>query len=291
MNNIKQSLIWAKKYLKTKKITSANLDTEVILSFILKKEKSFLYTYPEKTLNKKQIEKFKNLIKKRGTYFPVAYIIGKKEFYGSTFKINQTVLIPRPDSEILVEEVLKTVKKRQSTIHNQQLAIAEIGTGSGCLIISILKNLPENLKVKAYATDICKRALKVAEFNTTKLLTKKLSPSFSCGDLIEPLKNKKIDILIANLPYLKNNLDYYKSPDLKFEPKKALTAGFDGLDLYKKLFSQITKLKHKPKFIFIEIADEQTVKIKKIIKKNLPQSRIRILKDLKGLNRIVKISL
>ncbi|MFH1226121.1 MAG: HemK/PrmC family methyltransferase, partial [bacterium] len=142
--NIKKILKQAAEKLKAAKIDSAFLDADILLAFTLKKPKEFLYSYPEKKLTKNQLAKFNQLINRRAKREPVAYLINRKEFYGLDFYVDKNVLIPRPLTETLVEEIIKKVK-------NKKVVIADIGTGSGCIAITLKKHLPQ---ATIYAIDI-----------------------------------------------------------------------------------------------------------------------------------------
>lgn len=279
--NVKEALQTGFTILQDKKITSARLDAEVILMHVLKISKEELYTYPEKKLKTKQQDKYLKLIKKRSTFYPVAYITKHKEFFGLNFHVNSNVLIPRPDTELLVTEAIKIIKNKKLK------KIADIGTGSGAIPISIAKN---TLNTQITATDISKKALVIAKQNAKN---HQININFLHGDLLTPIKNKKINLITANLPYLdidyKNLLKTSCTKSIKYEPNIALYAGSDGLDEYRRFFTQIIKLKHKPTFILIEHGHAQTKELKKIIKKHLPFSRVQTVKDLCGLDRVTKI--
>ena len=297
--NIKQALTWAITKLKKSKIQPANLDAEVLLSNSIKKDKTYIHTYPEYKLTKNQEKRFKEYINRKSKHEPVAYILNTKEFYNLPFYVNKNVLVPRPETEQLVEESLKLIKKNKN-IKN----ILEIGTGSGCISISIAKNIKRKIypvksttksrgakqfhKVNFYATDICKRALNVAQKNAN---THKVKIKFIQSDLLNSTLKLKEYILIANLPYLninhKNLLKSSETKGLKFEPKKALYSGKDGLDLYRELFLEIKNLKYKPEYILLEIGNKQTEKIIKIINNNNLKYKIKIKPDLAGLNRVL----
>lgn len=288
--NIKTALFNATNKFKKSKMTSAHLDAEVILSFTLNKSREFIFAHPEKELTTKQLKHFNALIKKRGLNYPVAYITNNKEFYGLDFFVDKNVLIPRPETETIVENAISTVMSATtSTRETQNIAslrdpiIADIGAGSGCIAVSIAKNNPA---VRLIATDISRSALKIAKRNAKRHnVSNKIK--FCQGDLIKPIRNKKISIIIANLPYLPNK----KIKSLRHEPQNALYAEKNGLALYEKLFQQTSALKYKPKFILIEIDPRQTASVKKIINKYLPKTKINILKDLSGRNRTVKIQI
>lgn len=250
---IKNVLIWAYKKLKDSDIKSASLDADVLLSFVLKKglslarprDKEWLYANPEFRLNKKQFSIFKKLIDKRKKHYPIAHLTGYKEFYGLKFKINKHVLVPRPESEEIIDKTWEIINSK--FIHNQlPIIIVDIGTGSGCLIITLAKKLQQNQKLDAYklfATDISKKALKVAQKNAKHHQVEK-HITFLKGPLLKPLKDQQIDLIITNLPYLTKE-DVKKESSIKKEPFRALVG-----DLYPKLFKQIKKLDKKPIVIY-----------------------------------------
>ena len=285
MSNIKQNLAKSIKALQNKKITQAHLNAEVILSFVLQKPKEFIFTHPEFGLSKSQEKLLNKLIVQVGRGMPTAYLIGHKEFYGLDFLVNKNVLIPRPDSELLVgitQSVILSPSK-----YGQIKNIAEIGTGSGCLILSLANLFKGNKNILFFATDICQKALSVAKKNARRLgLANKVK--FYRGNLLHPLQNKRIDILIANLPYLSAK---WKNKSLQFEPSKALFAKEGGLFLYKKMFEQATKLKNPPKIILCEFDPRQSGKIKKLAQNFWPKAKLKIFKDIANRDRVVKIQL
>ncbi|HCC23604.1 TPA: peptide chain release factor N(5)-glutamine methyltransferase [Candidatus Falkowbacteria bacterium] len=301
---INQALKSALAIFKKQTLDSALLDAQILLAFVLKKTKEYLFTYPEKTLTKNQAARFKTLIKQRTAGRPIAYLTHHKEFYGLDFYVNRSVLIPRPDTELLVSETIKLVtagRDRQPTNIN----IAEIGTGSGAIAVAITVSVGHTRPLPAaniFATDISAKALTVAQKNA-RLHHAKIK--FLHGNLLEPLKNQKIDILIANLPYLptsnikglvtlssvEGRQKSFDTIGLKFEPHTALYSGPDGLNAYREFFHQAAKLKHQPKFILIEFDPRQTPTLKKIIKTIFPTSKIQVKKDLCGLDRVMIVKI
>lgn len=302
---IKNSLLWAILKLKRKNILSAQLDAELLLAYILKEEKEFLFTYPEKKLTATQFNKYQNLIRRRLNSEPVAYLIGYKEFYGLDFKINKNVLVPRPETELMVEKIINL------TTHNlQPTTFIDIGVGSGCVIIALAKELlNKELGIRNYefyGIDISQKALRLAQFNAKKHnVNKKIN--FLKGDLLEPIIKKiklcpeptrgiktKNLVITANLPYLTRR-QYQQNKELHFEPQKALIGGEDGLEYIERLLQQIKKLlvaSHKLSIsVFIEIDPTQTKKIKTMIKEYFPQSELQIKKDLCGRNRLILFNL
>ncbi|HRY82234.1 MAG TPA: peptide chain release factor N(5)-glutamine methyltransferase [Candidatus Moranbacteria bacterium] len=273
-----------------------SLDLELIIAHALKKSREFILAHPEYNLNKKQEERIKKYVKRRLKHEPIAYILGQKEFYGLDFKVNKHVLIPRPETEHLVEEVLKISPKNSTII--------DLGTGSGNIIISLAKNL--KTRNKFIGIDISKKALCVAEYNAKKnKVDKKIK--FIQSDLLnyfftksQKLKANKL-IIVANLPYLSEIIYSKTSPDVKnFEPKSALLSGIDGLNHYEKLFRQIKKLEAKSyppageagklKAI-LEISPEQKQKISKLIKKYFPKAKVEFQKDLAGKWRVASFEI
>lgn len=282
------------------------LEIELILAHVLKKSREYMLAHQERQLTPKQISNFKFQILKRMKGMPIAYITGHKEFFGLNFLVNKNVLIPRPETELMVEEAIKLIK------HNaKQVTIIDVGTGSGCIIITLAKLLNGIKKSdfgysKSYflflATDTSKPALAVARQNAElHQLNKKIK--FFQGSLLLPILKSKIlnhkskIVILANLPYLTPN-QIKNSPSIRHEPKQALDGGNEGLKYYSQLFKQINFLFHNTRYIMnntvyllCEIDHSQTLKIKKLIKEILPKSFCQIKKDLSGLNRLVIINL
>lgn len=219
------------------------LDAEILLSFILKKNKEYLYTHGDKELSEKQIHLLSKFIRKRIDGYPIAYITGHKEFYGLDFIVTPDTLIPRPETEMMVEHLLDHLKQL-----TQNTTVIDVGTGTGCIPISIIKNLQTtNNKLKITAIDISMKALEVAKKNAKKHNLEN-DIEFIHGNLLEPilntsrLKPQTSNLIItANLPYLTPK-QIKNSPSIQKEPELALEAGDDGLKYYKKLFNQIKKI-------------------------------------------------
>ena len=300
---IGQILIIGADKLNRNKITNPHLEAEILLSEILKKPREFLLAYGEKKLTAGQISNFKFQISKRLKGEPIAYLTGHKEFYGLDFKVNKNVLIPRPETELMIEEALKL-----TTHISRPMTLADIGTGSGCIIITLAKLLDKESKTTNYelwGIDISKKALIVAGQNAkTHLVAKDIK--LKCGNLLGPiLKNNKSAvsrqplIILANLPYGWKEWKNNSSADtigIKFEPPSALYAGKNGLALYEKLFRQIKELRAKKHgseniYALCEFDPRQTAKIKQLIKRELPKASCQIKKDLSGLNRLIIIEI
>lgn len=258
--------------LKKADINSAFLDAELIFMFITQKSREELYLNPNEKIELSLEKKFFDLVKKRINGLPIAYLIRKKEFFGINFYIDKNVLIPRPDTELLVEETIKIIKKENYK------NILEIGTGSGAISISLAKIFPN---IKIIATDISKKALKIAEKNAKINKTKNIK--FIKADLLNfDFINPKI--IIANLPYLNLN---QKNDSIKFEPRIALYAKKNGLEIIQKLIKQLSKIKNKPKYVLLEFESNQKKELISLAKKYLSKYKIKILKNLTGENRII----
>jgi len=217
---IQQALLWAITKLSNSKSTSTHLDAEVLLGFALKKSKNYLFAHPEKNITENQKNKFKKIINKRHKGVPVSYLSNHKEFYGLDFYIDRNVLVPRPETEQLIEETLRSAREQYSA-NKRKVVIADVGTGSGCIAIALAKYLPE---VKIYATDISPQAILVAQRNARQhKVIKKIS--FKQGDLLKPLsrslKKNPLDIISANLPY--GTKEEYQN--VKHEPRIAIDGG------------------------------------------------------------------
>jgi len=255
-------------------------EKDLLLCHVKKISKVELYKATDITLTEKESKRLKKLIKKRKDGVPLAYITNVKEFYGRDFYVDNNVLIPRPETELIIEEVLKVVRK------NVPIRIFDIGTGSGNIAVTLAKELESATVV---ATDIDKYALTLAKKNA---LIHKVNDriAFMKSDLLKKVHGNA-DILIANLPYLPecDDANVLRERGILFEPKRALFAGIDGLTLYKKLIMQI-KL-HSFKKTYFEIDPTQSFEIARLVTNNLRVKKIEIKKDLAGHDRLVIVTL
>ena len=243
--------------LQKNKIPNPRLDGEILLSSSIKKNKTHIILNYEELLTLKQLNKFKSLIERRKKGEPIAYLLKKKEFWNNEFYINKDVLIPRPDTELIIEQVLKISSKES------QLQVLDIGTGSGCILLSILKERPN-----FYGTgiDISKKCINVSKFNANKLhLTNRTRFIYSS---VDNFKIGKYDIIVSNPPYIELlNLKYLERDVVNFEPKLALSGGLDGFSKIRIVINKASNLiKKKGKFI-LEIGFNQKNKVKEILKK------------------------
>ena len=256
--NIQTLLNQASKTLDNSSNTSSKLDSEILLSKIIKKNKKYLILNSNEELKKENIKSFDYLVKRRKKGEPIAYLINKKEFWKQNFYINQNVLIPRPDTELLVEETLKLFNV------NSKLNMLDIGTGSGCILLSILK---ERRNFFGTGIDISKKAINVARFNA-KMHQLSNRVKFYNSD-VDKFLIGKYDLVVSNPPYIKRQDLKYLEVDVKgFEPKLALDGGKDGFSKITKVISKTSTLLKKNGRFILEIGFGQKKKILSILKQN-----------------------
>ncbi len=254
--NYYRVLLEAEKNLKSIFIKNPRLDSEILLSRSLKISRENILVNLNRKISKKNFNYFKKLIERRKKNEPIAYIVGYKEFWKIKFKVNNDVLIPRPDTEFMVEESLRLIPK------NCSLNILDIGTGSGCIILSILK---ERKKCYGVALDISKKALNVAKFNA-KMQQIKNRIKFVNSD-IDKFNSGKYDVILSNPPYIKNSDIKYLDKDICFfEPKVALKGGFDGYSTIRTVIDKSKILMKKKGKLFLEIGNNQAKYVLQLLK-------------------------
>jgi len=257
MNNL-DVLNYGNKLLKSSNISSYKLDSELILAKVLNYTREKLLINLDKKLEKKIFKNYKYLINRRKKNEPMAQIFENKEFWKYNFFVNRNVLIPRPETELIVEEVLKL------TNYNSSKHILDIGTGSGCIIISILKNRPF---FHATALDISSKAIKIAVFNA-KMHHLENKIKFINID-VDKFNLNKYDFIVSNPPYIKKLELMRLSSNVRFyEPKIALEAGIDGFKEIKKIILKSKKLLKKNGKLIFEIGDKQKENSLFLLKKN-----------------------
>ena len=262
--------------LKNNQIKSYKLDCELLLSHALKIHRENLMINLNKNISKDQFHEFKSLLKKRYNKHPIAYIIKNKEFWKSNFYVNDSVLIPRPETELIIEQVLNSHQK------NKFNKILDIGTGSGCIIISLLKELKY---AKGTGVDISKNAIKVAKINA-KMQQLANRIKFEHSDVDKFLSNK-YDLIVSNPPYIKKNEIKSLQEDIKnYEPLIALDGGINGFSGIKKVIYNANRLLKKNGVFILEIAHNQSSEVRSILmSKNFYV--IKTSKDLSGKNRCI----
>jgi len=275
----KEALVRASEILKQNRIEDATLESELLLRHTLKIDRVRLYVESERELTSEQETTFWQLVDRRLKGEPTAYITGHREFYGLDFDVSPAVLIPRPETELLVEKALALAKSRAVS------TIADIGTGCGAIAISLAKHIPD---VRIYATDISTEALRVARNNAEKHgVTGRIT--FLQGNLLEPLP-EPVDLIIANLPYVRRSDITQKGP-LSFEPRAALDGGEAGLDTIRELCRQVSGKLRPNGCLLLEIGQGQVKAVSDLLKSRFPAATIEVAPDLAGIERVVGLCL
>ena len=252
---LEKTIKQASQLLKNKNIISHELDAQVILSDIMGVTRDFFITNSHIKVSKNTIKKFNYAIRRRIKREPVAYIIGKKEFWSQDFVVNQTTLVPRPETELLIYKVIDFFK-------NKRINILDIGTGSGCILLSILKELVHS---RGIGIDISTRAIKMAQINSKNLNLFHQS-KFKVFD-ISKFNVGKYDLIVSNPPYIPTKDIKNLSEDIiNYEPLVALNGGLDGLDLIKKVIYKANSLLKKNGLLVIEIGSNQYLKVSSLLR-------------------------
>ena len=236
-------------------IISAKLDSEILMSQAIRKDKKFIILNLHKEIKKRDLEYFENLIQERAKRKPIAQIIKKKDFWKYEFIVNNNVLIPRPDTEILIEQALKLVKNKN------RLQILDIGIGSGCILMSILK---EKKNFIGTGIDISNKSLQISKVNGQKLRINNRLRLFKSN--IDNFNTGKYDLIVSNPPYIKKSNLKCLEKDIGFEPKQALDGGLDGLSEIRKVINKSSELIKRSGHFIIEIGFDQKNKVKKILR-------------------------
>ncbi|MDD3364495.1 MAG: peptide chain release factor N(5)-glutamine methyltransferase [Syntrophomonas sp.] len=272
---IRDLLEWTTRYFLDRGMQESRLEAEVLLAYVLEKNRVYLYANYEEPVNQAERETYRGYIKRRSAGEPLAYITGQREFMSLSFRVSSDVLIPRPDTEVLVETALNLAKaggiKR----------ICDVGTGSGAIAVSLAVYLSE---VEVYAVDLSPAALEIARDNARihgALVTLRE------GDLLEPMVNEeKMDLITANLPYIPDAEWQQLDTGVKdYEPRMALVAPGDGLDLYRRLLPQAYQLLRPGGFILLEIDPRQS-EVAKVMMQSF--SEMEIIPDWAGRDRLLK---
>lgn len=259
---------------------SAQLDAAVMLGYILERPRPWLVAHPDSLLDPEERSKFEQVLIEATAGLPLPYLVGHQEFYGLDFYVNRDVLIPRPETELLVELALNWL-----ITHPGRRVVADIGTGSGCIAVSLAVNMPD---LTVYASDISKGALSVAGQNIEhhqvgdRVLT-------TCGDLMGALPGA-VDVLCANLPYIPSST-LEGLPVVRYEPRQALDGGEDGLVCVRRLLAQAPGWVKPGGLIVLEIEEDQGLEVISIAGESLPDASIKIHPDLAGLDRVISIEL
>jgi release factor glutamine methyltransferase len=278
---LRQALRSTTKILDVAGIADAFIEAEVLVGAVLGMSKAQLYTEPEKELTPEETRQLWHVVQRRLNREPAAYILQRCEFFGIEFYVDHGAFIPRPETEMLVEEAMRLA--RHVVQQNEHIEIADVGTGCGAIAISLALVLPE---ARVYATDISASALRIAEINCRRHGVDRRVQLLQ-GNLLEPLPGA-IDMVVANLPYVKDREFKDLSPEIAdFEPVIALAGGEDGLNKIDELLRQIPGRVHPGGALLLEIGQGQGEAVTSLVSSYFPRATVRLIPDLGGIERVV----
>ena len=279
---IQKLLNWVTEYLTGKHIDSPRLAAELLLSYVLEMKRIELYMYFDKPVEKEQLNLLHDLVKRAGQDEPIAYLTGKTEFYSIELNITPDCLIPRPETELLVERAIEFLRKRSG-----RQSVLDLCTGCGCIAVAIAKNFAD---ADIIATDISDAALKIASENIEKHRLKDRIKLF-CGDLFDPivpgLDAAKFDLIVCNPPYVSASEFEKLDKNVKdYEPRLALFAGVDGLDIYRRIIEKVGAFLKPDAALMLEIGYSQGQAVKELLEQTGCFAKITIEKDFHNNDRI-----
>ena len=273
-------LKWTEEYFGQKGVESPRLDAEVMLSHVLGRQRIYLYVHFDEPLQAEELAAYRTMIKQRIDRVPVAYILGEKEFMGLTFKVTPDTLVPRPDTEILVQAAVDRLKQWTDA----DVRLADIGTGSGAICLSVLSMLDN---IVADTVDISPAARAVAEENAAALgLSERVT--FHTGDLLAPIREQQFTAILSNPPYIPEADIQGLAPEVRCkEPMTALGGGKDGLDFYRRLCDEAPAMLTDDGFMAFEVGIHQATEVAQLAEASPLIVRTEILKDYAGIDRVV----
>jgi len=287
---IQKLLNWVVEYLTNKGVNSPRLSAELLLSHVLGMKRIELYTQFDKPVSKQQLDKLHELVKRAGQHEPIAYLTGKAEFYSLQLEVSPDCMIPRPETELLVERAIEFLRKRPGIQF-----VCDLCTGCGCIAVAIAKNTPG---AQIIATDISDAALRVAAANVEKFQLKDKIELLH-GDLFDPImpeldveklvpdSDRGFDLIVCNPPYVSCSEFEKLDKNIKdYEPKPALLAGEDGLDIYRRIFEKVDQFLKPDAALMLEIGFAQGHVVKELLEKAGSFAEIKIEKDYNKNDRI-----
>ena len=254
--NIQSAILEGTNILKNKSINSAKLDSEILLASVIDKDRKYLILNNDQNIQEKNLIHFQKLINKRSFREPIAYLTNKKHFWNYKFFVTKDTLIPRPDTELIVEQILKLTKSKT------KMKILDIGVGSGCILLTILK---ERKNFYGVGVDISKKCLNISKINAKNLEVSSRVKFFKSD--VDKFDLGKYDLIVSNPPYIKKfNLKYLDKDVVNFEPKLALDGGLDGLSEIRKVITKSSDLIKKNGKFILEIGFNQKNKVINLLK-------------------------
>ena len=283
MRDARSAQWWARQVLQEAGIEEAGLEAEVLVRHALGLDRVEFYANPEASLGREQQRALQAFVARRAQREPLAYILGQWEFYGLSFQVTPAVLVPRPETETLVEEALRWIRGRGE--EPRPLVIADIGAGSGCIAVSLAVHLPA---ARVLATDVSAAALEVTRANSSAHgVTDRVQ--LLPGDLLAPL-SEPVDLLVANLPYIPNGQLPHLQPEIRcYEPSEALRGGPDGMALTRRLLREAPAHLHPCGALMLEMDPEQRQALERVARHIFPGASMRVVQDLAGLDRVLVV--
>jgi len=280
---IQKLLNWTAEYLTNKSVDSPRLSAELLLSHALGLMRIELYTQFDRQVPQQQLDQLHDLVKRAGLHEPVAYLTGRTEFYSLELEITADCLIPRPETELLVQRAIEFLRTRSGVQY-----ICDLCTGSGCIAVAIAKNVPD---ARVTATDISSAALEVAARNVEKHRLNE-HVRLLCGDLFEPvikqLDVNQFDLIVCNPPYVSTAEYEILDKNVKdYEPESALLAGADGLDIYRRIIDKVYDFLKPGAALMLEIGYAQGPAVRELLEQTGAFAQIKIEKDHQDNDRIV----
>lgn len=270
-------LQWTQAYFVQKGIDSPRLDAEILLAHVLQKERIYLYAHYDKPMNQEELGQYRELVKKRAGRLSVAHILGVKAFMGLDFSVTRDVLVPRPETELLVETMLELDSRKDG------LSIADIGTGSGAVILSLLHYLPA---AEGTGIDISPQALRIAEKNGGALgLTQRVT--WVESDIFSAVPPRQFEWIVSNPPYLTAEDMEKLQPEVRHDPPQALFGGADGLDIYRRIAAQSAGYLAPGGYCAVEIGMGQAQRVRDIFGAAGAYDYVKTVKDYGGIERVI----
>ncbi len=282
---VREALTQAATQLSNEGVESPRLDAELLMAHILDVNRAAVLAWPDQRLTPKQLTRYRDLVARRAGREPLAYIVGHREFFGLEFAVDPRVLIPRPETELVVEHALRLARQRSRGAETP-LQIADVGAGSGAIAVTLAVYLPQ---ATTYALDDSDGALAVIAENARR---HGVADRLRClqGDLLEPLSGEKVDLITANLPYVTTGEWQDLSPEIRdYEPRAALDGGPDGLDLIGRLLETACSHLRPGGAILLEIGASQGVAVTALAQRHFPQARVQLYPDYAGLDRLIVV--
>lgn len=296
-----EMLRWASEYLSSKGIPDSPIEAECLLAHALGSQRKDILIHPERVPAPEEAERFRDFIDRRGKREPLQYITGEVEFRGLLLKVNREVLIPRPETELLVEDAISSMNSGDTILNSQgikygvpgikgkDVTVLDLCTGSGCIAISIAKDLPYS---RVYAVDISEGAIEIARENAERhgVMERVI---FLPGDMYEAIEllglDGEIDLIVSNPPYVSKKDMEGLQPEIKeYEPLQALYGGEDGLDFYRRVIDEAPFYLSPGGILIMEIGYGQAERVKALLEQEGVFEQIEIKKDLAGIERVIK---